>query len=194
MNHLGQEGYLAMADTVMKTTVKLRDGVNAIEGVHILGDPAMSILAIGSDTLNVYEIGDELTLRGWHLDRQQFPPSLHLTVTHTHAQVADQFLDDLEQAVATAKRLSLNKLMDSLKVGLVQAATRLLPAKLVSALAARASSVMGLKGGQLPKRSAAMYGMMATLPSEGDGPTALDEIVLDLLDQLTQPDEKTDPS
>jgi sphinganine-1-phosphate aldolase len=189
MNYLGQEGYLAIADTVMKTTVKLRDGINAVEGVNVLGDPAMSILAIGSDTLNVYEIGDELTLRGWHLDRQQFPPGLHLTVTHAHAQVADQFLDDLEQAVAKAKRFSLNKLMDSLKVGLVQAAARVLPAKLVSALTARASSVMGLKGGQLPKRSAAMYGMMATLPNKGDGATALDEIVLDLLDQLTQPSD-----
>ena len=192
MNYLGQEGYLSISDTVMKTTVKLRDGINAIEGVKILGDPAMSILAIGSDTLNVYEVGDELTLRGWHLDRQQFPPSLHLTVTHAHAKVADQFLDDLEQAVAKVKRFSFNKLVDSLKVGLVQAAVRLLPAKVVSEFAARVSSVMGLEGGQLPKRSAAMYGMMASLPNKGDGSTELNEIVLDLLDQLTQSEERPD--
>ena len=52
----------------------------------------------------------------------------------------------------------------------------------MSDLAGRASSVAGLKGGQLPGRTAAMYGMMASLPNRGD----LDEIVLDLLDQLTQ--------
>lgn len=182
MNHLGEEGYLAIADTVMETTVKLREGIDAIDGVKVLGDPAMSILAIGSDELNIYEVGDELTMRGWYLDRQQFPPSLHLTITYAHAQVADLFLNDLSQAVATAKRPSLDKLANSLKVGLVRTAARLLPADLMSDLTARSSSMTGLKGSNLPKRSAAMYGMMASLPNRGD----LNELVLDVLDQLTR--------
>lgn len=33
MNHLGEEGYLDIADTVMQTTTKLRDGIGAMEGV-----------------------------------------------------------------------------------------------------------------------------------------------------------------
>lgn len=188
MNHLGEEGYLDIADTVMKTVTKLKVGINSIEGIKILGDPAMSILAIGSDRLNVYEIGDELTLRGWHLDRQQFPPSLHLTVTHAHAQVADQFLADLEEAVDVVKKLTLNRLSNSLKVGAVRAAGKLLPANVMSALAARSSSVTGLKGADVPGRSAAMYGMMASLPNRGD----LNELVLDVLDQLTQTEEASE--
>ena len=185
MNYLGEEGYLDISDTVMKTTAKLREGIDAIEGIKILGDPVMSVLAIGSDTLNVYEIADELTQHGWHLDRQQFPPSLHLTVTHAHAQVADQFLGDLRQAVTRAKRFSITKLTNSLKVGLVRAAARLLPANLMSKLTARSSSVTGLKGAHLPQRSAAMYGMMASLPNRGD----LSELVLDVLDNLTRLEE-----
>jgi hypothetical protein len=169
----------------MSTVIRLREGIAAIDGVQILGDPAMSILAIGSDRLNVYEIGDELTLRGWHMDRQQAPPSLHLTVTHAHAQVADLFLEDLEKAVAQANRVSLAKLSNSLKVGLVQAAGKLLPADWMSALTARSSSVTGLKGAAVPRRSAAMYGMMASLPNRGD----LNELVLDVLDQMTQLEE-----
>jgi sphinganine-1-phosphate aldolase len=182
MNALGREGYLEIADTVMKTVARLREGIAAIEGVKVLGQPPMSILAIGSDTLNVYEIGDALTEFGWHLDRQQYPPSLHLTVTHAHAAVAEQFLVDLAQAVAQARRPSITKLINSLQVGLVKAAGRILPEKMMSDLAGQASSVAGLKGGQLPGRTAAMYGMMASLPNRGD----LDEIVLDLLDQLTR--------
>jgi hypothetical protein len=147
----------------------------------------MSVLAVGSDTLNVYEVGDEMTLRGWHMDRQQHPPSLHLTVNHAHAQVADQFLADLEWAVSKVKRFSLGKLANALKVGLVQAMVKLLPARLVSNLS-RSPSVTGLKGAQIPKRSAAMYGMMAALPDKGD----LNEIVLDLLDQFTQVEEKAE--
>lgn len=185
MNTLGSEGYLEIAETVMETVAKLREGIEAIDGVHILGEPPMSILAIGSDSLNVYEIGDALTESGWHLDRQQYPPSLHLTVTHAHAAVAEQFLADLAQAAAEARRPSVTSLINALQVGLVKAAGRILPEKMMGALAGRASSVAGLKGGQLPGRTAAMYGMMASLPNRGD----LDEIVLDLLDQLTQVEE-----
>lgn len=184
MHHLGEEGYLEIADTVMQTVTKLRQGIASIEGVKVLGEPAMSILALGSDALNVYEIGDELTLRGWHMDRQQNPPSLHLTVTYAHAPVADRFLEDLEAAVARVKRFSLNRLANSTKVGLVRAAARLLPAEVMSALTARSSSMTGLKGAALPRRSAAMYGMMASLPNRGD----LNELVLDVLDQLTDVD------
>lgn len=177
MNHLGEEGYLAIADTVMNATMKLREGIGAIDGVKVLGDPTMSVLAIGSDDLNVYEVGDELTLRGWHLDRQQFPPSLHLTVTHI-----------LAHAVAQVKRFSLRKLSDSLKVRLVRVAAGLLPPGVMSNLAARSSSVTGLKDASVPKRSAAMYGMMASLPNKGD----LEELVLGLLDQLTRVEQEQD--
>ncbi len=184
MNHLGKAGYLAIADTVMQATTELRDGVTAIAGVEVLGDPEMSILAIGSERLNVYEIGDELTQRGWHLDRQQHPPSLHLTVTYAHAPVVPHFLHDLNEAVDQAKKLSRNRLANSIQVGLVRTAVRLLPEKLVSDLAGRASALTGTEGGQIPSRSAAMYGMMASLPNQGD----IDELVLDLLDQLTRLD------
>jgi glutamate/tyrosine decarboxylase-like PLP-dependent enzyme len=190
MNHLGEEGYLAIADTVMQTTAKLRAGIDAIDGITVLGDPTMSILAIGSDGVNVYEVADELTLAGWHMDRQQFPASLHLTVTHAHAQVADQFLEDLEDAVAAARRLSLGKLSNSLTVGLVRGAAKVLPAELMSKLTAQASSVTGVKGADVPKRSAAMYGMMASLPNRGD----LVELVLDVLDQMTRPEEDSGSS
>jgi glutamate/tyrosine decarboxylase-like PLP-dependent enzyme len=186
LNHLGQAGYLCIADTVMRTTSQIKAGVAAIDGVHVLGEPAMSILALGSERLNVYEIGDELAQRGWHFDRQQTPPSLHLTVTHAHAQIADRFLADLEEAVARARRFSLQKLSNSAKVGLVQAAARLLPPDVMSALSARASALAGLEGGAVPQRSAAMYGMMASLPNRGD----LEELVLDVLDQLTDTDRR----
>ena len=184
MNHLGEAGYLGIADTVMQTVTKLREGIESIAGVDVLGEPAMSVVAIGSEQLNIYEIGDELTLRGWHMDRQQHPPSLHLTVTHAHAQVADQFLHDLEHAVAQARRLSRAKLANAAKVGLVRAAAKVLPEKWMSALTSRSSSVTGLDGADMPSRSAAMYGMMASLPNKGD----LDELVLGVLDSLTDVD------
>jgi len=87
--------------------------------------------------------------------------------------------------VAQVRRFSFTKLFNSLKVGLVQVAGKILPADTMSALSRRSSSMTGLKGAEIPQRSAAMYGMMASLPNKGD----LDELVLDVLDQLTQIEE-----
>jgi glutamate/tyrosine decarboxylase-like PLP-dependent enzyme len=178
LNYLGEEGYLAINDTVMRTTAKLRAGIDAIPGLEILGEPAMSLLAIGSDTLNIYEVADEMTLRGWQIDRQQFPPSLHLTVTHAHTQSANAFLSDLACAAAQARRLTLPKLANALQVGLVRAASRILPPQVMSNLTARVSTFLGAG---VPTRLAALYGMMASLPNRGDA----NELVLDVLDGLT---------
>ena len=181
LNFLGEEGYLALADTVMKTVRKLQEGIRAIPELEILGEPVMSIMAIASRRLNVFEVGDEMGLRGWNLDRQQFPSSLHLTVTPAHAQVAGHFLADLGQVVQLVKKPSRARLARSLQVGLVQVAARILPPGLMSRLTRSAGSggeSLGPGG-----RSAAMYGMMAMLPSRGD----LHEVVLDILDQLTTP-------
>ena len=187
MNYLGQEGYLAIADEVMQTVVKIREGIETISGIEVLGNPEMSLLAIGSDDLNVYEIGDEMTLRDWHLDRQQFPPSLHLTVNYAHVAQAEVFLSDLADAVRAAKKPSVRKIGSALTLALARSATKLLPEDLVSRLTARATALLGVKGASLPRRSAAMYGMMGSLPNRGD----LKEVVLDLVEQFTQPQDES---
>lgn len=78
MNFLGEEGYLALTDSVMQAARKIQSGIQCIHGLKILGDPELSIMAIASDSMNIYEVGDEMAQLGWQLDRQQFPPSLHL--------------------------------------------------------------------------------------------------------------------
>jgi glutamate/tyrosine decarboxylase-like PLP-dependent enzyme len=182
LNYLGMEGYQHIARTVMQTTVRLRDGINAIDGLRVLGSPEMSVLAIASDKDNVYEIGDEMGLRGWHMDRQQFPPSLHLTVNYAHREIADRFLLDLAQSVLAAREPSLRRSGNELAVKAARTATKILPGRLVSGVAGRASALFGGEAG-LPQRSAAMYGMMGALPNRGD----LRELVLDLLESFTAP-------
>jgi len=181
MNFLGEEGYLRITDTMMRTATKLRDGINAIPGVRVLSDPDMCVMAIGSDRLDVYEVADELQLRGWHLDRQQFPPSLHLTVTYAHAATADAFLADLAAAVSQVRRPNLRRWASHAGTKAVCGLTRILPERWVSRLTSLAGPLVG-KGDGLPGRSAPMYGMMAALPNRGD----VDQIVLDVLDGLTK--------
>jgi hypothetical protein len=61
----------------------------------------MSLLAFGSDTLDIMAIGDGMDDRGWHLDRQTAPPALHMMVTPNHAKIVDVFLADLRAAAGT---------------------------------------------------------------------------------------------
>ena len=71
--------------------------------MKVLGQPHGPVFAFGSDSLNVYELGDAMDARGWKLDRQMKPPALHLMVTPAHAPVVGQFVADLE---ASAKALA----------------------------------------------------------------------------------------
>jgi glutamate/tyrosine decarboxylase-like PLP-dependent enzyme len=101
MHYLGREGYVRLARVLRDTTRRLREGIEAIPELHVWGEPAMSVLAFGSERVDVSAVGDVMDERGWHLDRQQAPDALHLMVSPAHERVADAFLDDLRAAVAS---------------------------------------------------------------------------------------------
>lgn len=101
MQAMGEEGYLANAKAIMENTQQLIDGINRIEGLEVLGDPPMSIFAFHSTDkrVNIYAVGDSMETNGWHIDRQQKPESLHAMVTPLHANVIENYLVDLAEAV-----------------------------------------------------------------------------------------------
>jgi sphinganine-1-phosphate aldolase len=100
MQFLGEEGYAKLAGVLRDTTRRLREGIEAIPELRVWGDPVMSVMAFGSDSIDIAAVGDAMDERGWHLDRQTGPDALHLMVSPAHARVADAFLADLRDAVA----------------------------------------------------------------------------------------------
>lgn len=182
MNYLGESGYLEIAREVMEATRWLMEEVRQIPGLQVLSTPEMSIFAIASETLDIYAVGDEMTLRGWHLDRQQNPACLHLTVNHGHVQSTGQFISDLREAVAAARKLSWSNVNSRVQVSLVRGLSRLLPEKVFSQVLARAPGSSPKAG--MPKRTAAMYGMIGSLPNRGD----VEEMVLDFMESTYRPE------
>lgn len=132
LHFLGEEGYLEITARVMETTKYLQAGIRALPGLKILGEPEMSVFAVASDDLDVYELADELSLRGWHLDRQQFPPSLHMTVNYVHTAVRAEFLHDLAECVEVVRRPSWRKSLYRALIGASNLAARLLPSPWMS--------------------------------------------------------------
>lgn len=181
LNYLGESGYLEMTDLVMKAVRRLQEGVNATPGLKVSSNPEMSVFAIGSDGLDVYSLADELTKRNWHLDRQQFPPTLHMTVQFGHINVVDEFLGDLAEAAKVVRKPSFEKTANAWLIRIANFLVRILPEAWVTRLMEKASSLLG-GGGDLPGKTAPMYGLIGSLPNRGD----LKEMVLDLLDGMTR--------
>jgi glutamate/tyrosine decarboxylase-like PLP-dependent enzyme len=99
MSYLGENGYKRLARTVVDTTRRLREGIAATAPLAVLGDPPASLLAFGSDALDIFAVADAMDDKGWHLDRQKDPDALHMMVTPNHARIVDEFLSDLRAAV-----------------------------------------------------------------------------------------------
>jgi glutamate/tyrosine decarboxylase-like PLP-dependent enzyme len=105
MRYLGREGYLRLARDAMQATRLLIEGINRIKGLHVIGNPPATTFAVGSDTLNVYALGDKMNERGWHIDSQHMPPCLHFTVSPMHLKSVDLLLADLQAAAEEAAKL-----------------------------------------------------------------------------------------
>jgi glutamate/tyrosine decarboxylase-like PLP-dependent enzyme len=103
MKALGDNGYLQLAKVVMKATKELIDGINQIPELHIIAEPVMSVFSFTSDSVDIYNLGDLMDKKGWHLDRIQFPNALHMMVNPHHASIVDTFLKDLKEAVKDIK-------------------------------------------------------------------------------------------
>jgi hypothetical protein len=170
----------------MKATKEYIAGVKIIEGLEVLGEPVMSIFAIHSDKYNIFEIGDEMTEKGWHLDRQQFPDSLHMTVNFSQAGGVDEFIKDLTIAVSQTSKPSIRKWLNEFILKFILMIAELIPKPLLSKIIDLASPLIQNAEPKPSSRSAAMYGMIGNLPNRGD----IKEIVLDLVENFTEPQEK----
>ncbi len=95
---LGMEGFVSLAREAMAATKTIQATIRAETGLRLLGEPAMTVFAFTADDADIFALGDALDARGWHLDRQQHPPSLHLSVSPRHAGIADEFALALKAA------------------------------------------------------------------------------------------------
>ncbi|KAK3344138.1 pyridoxal phosphate-dependent transferase [Lasiosphaeria hispida] len=104
---VGEAGYLASCEQIVGTTKKLakrlRDTPSLSAELEILGTPLVSVLAFRALKLNIYDIADAMSDKGWHLNALQNPPAIHVAVTLPITKVWEKLATDLE-AVVEAER------------------------------------------------------------------------------------------
>ena len=118
----------------------------------------------GPDGVDVLNLADEMTARGWLLQPQppfeDLPATLHLTVTGATAGRVDALLADLADAARAAVALPA-PVADP---DLVAAAATIDPAALTVAEVDALLEVAGVGGGKLPQRMAPVHALVAALP------------------------------
>lgn len=103
LRYLGEEGYLRLTRDARRATEELIAGIRAVPGGRVLGEPEATLVAFTFDDVDPFAVGAALAARGWVVDQQQPPPSLHCTVNAVHAGVIPEFLAVLRAVVAEAR-------------------------------------------------------------------------------------------
>lgn len=101
LHHLGMEGYLRLTEETIAARDRMVEGIRAVDGLQVLGEPEAQIVAMASadEGLDIFAVGDALQARGWFHDRQGPPDTLHSTVSAGNAPVIDEYLADLGACV-----------------------------------------------------------------------------------------------
>ncbi|MEW2499668.1 aminotransferase class V-fold PLP-dependent enzyme [Amycolatopsis sp. NPDC047767] len=109
VNHLGEDGYLRLAEVARSAVARIRAGVSAVAGLRILGDPDSTLIAFtaADDGFDLFTVADEMKVRGWYVQPQfahgHSPLNLHLTITAANHGSEAAFLADLTTSVAAAR-------------------------------------------------------------------------------------------
>lgn len=107
MMYMGKTGYLESCRSIVGTAKKLEKVIREdIPELEILGKPLVSVVAFKEKSgsgVNIYEVGDHLHSRGWHLTALQNPPALHIACTRPTTQALDLLIEDLKEAISVSK-------------------------------------------------------------------------------------------
>ncbi|MCC6259326.1 MAG: aspartate aminotransferase family protein [Anaerolineales bacterium] len=163
LNFLGEEGYKQIVQTVQSAAQKLMDGVSAIPELRVLGQPAMCMFSFASDSLNVYQLADEMAKRGWYLQGQFSTPltprNLHISVSFGNAHSVEALLKDLRECVEIVKA---KEPIDSDAIKMLIGAALQSPDP--EAAFAQLAVSAGLAGTELPSEMAFINEVMDNLP------------------------------
>jgi glutamate/tyrosine decarboxylase-like PLP-dependent enzyme len=103
MTHLGEEGYLRVYDAQRQIRAKLIAGIEAIEGLSVLGHPHALHVTFYSNDFDVFAVEEGMAARDWLSVRMRDPDSILLWLNMKHAETIDDYLADLAEVTAVVR-------------------------------------------------------------------------------------------
>ena len=99
----GESGYVDSCRKIVGAAKKIESTIREhpalCDDLSVIGKPLVSVVAFTSRTLNIYDLADAMTAKGWHLNALQNPPAIHIAVTIPIVAALDRLLADLIAAV-----------------------------------------------------------------------------------------------
>lgn len=100
LRFLGRDGYRRVTRESLEFIRRLQRGIDSIDGLHVMGRPAMTLFAYTSDSLNMFAVAEGLSERGWLVSRDTWPvPAIRFMQSLGHAPLVDRYLEDLKTVV-----------------------------------------------------------------------------------------------
>lgn len=108
LNYYGIDGYKKKTTQIINGLYNIKNKLEKIEEIDIIGDPILNVIAIKSDIINIYTLNTEMKQLGWELNELQNPQSLHYCVTLNNCSddIIKKFNDDIVSCIKNIKNIN----------------------------------------------------------------------------------------
>ena len=111
MMSVGEAGYIDACHKIVGTRITIQNAITEHpilkSCLRVLGEPSVSVVAFESTDpdVDVYDLADGMSSRGWHLNALQDPPGIHIAVTlpMTEGEALEGLVKDLAEAISVEK-------------------------------------------------------------------------------------------
>ncbi|OCK83209.1 sphingosine-1-phosphate lyase-like protein [Lepidopterella palustris CBS 459.81] len=99
----GESGYVDACHKIVGAAKKIESAIREdpalAADLKVVGRPLVSVVAFLSNTIDIYDIADGMSEKGWHLNALQNPPAIHVAVTLPIVAAVDKLIGDLVETV-----------------------------------------------------------------------------------------------
>merc|ERR1711862_906395 len=94
---MGRVGYLKAAIEIGNMQKTIKQGIEEIEELELVGDSNTMVLAFTSSKFNIFSIKSLMGERGWNLNPLQKPNAIHICITYMQASNTggQRFMDEI---------------------------------------------------------------------------------------------------
>ena len=110
--NVGEDGYTESCKSIVSTTRNIANAIHEHPDLEVLGNPLVSVVAFTSSTLDIYDIADGMSGKGWHLNSLQSPPAIHVAVTLPIVQAWEQLVSDLKIVIEEEKLKEKQRMLE----------------------------------------------------------------------------------
>ncbi|WEW60851.1 Dihydrosphingosine phosphate lyase [Emydomyces testavorans] len=102
---VGESGYIDSCHQIVGAAktfeASIREDSILSRELKVVGEPMVSVVAFTTATaeIDVYDIADAMSSKGWHLNALQNPPAIHISFTVPTAKSVDDLTTDLIEVV-----------------------------------------------------------------------------------------------